>query len=107
MDIETLKRGVAHPTIHGDYYKWLSSIKADSAEDRFRAATCPDFRQFHAIAMWAWTRSRETLKEDAKAAETQPPREPFIGAACPECGSKLVSCHIGTTCTNPTCYYVE
>ena len=55
-----LARGVTHPQIHVDYYAWLASLP--EFDRRFMATANP-----HGIAMWAWSRSRETLNEAAKA----------------------------------------
>jgi len=55
-----LARGVTHPQIHVDYYAWLSSLP--EFDRKFMATATP-----HGIAMWAWSRSRETLNEAAKA----------------------------------------
>jgi hypothetical protein len=58
---------LTHPTIHGDYYEWLNFVKSDDFSRRFMEEHSKDFKSFNAIAMWAWSRSREIA---AKALST-------------------------------------
>jgi hypothetical protein len=56
-------RHLLHPQIHIDYYEWLESIKKDPDDfsRRFIADHSRNMHEFSAIAMWAWSRSRETI----------------------------------------------
>ncbi len=49
-----------HPQIHVDYYAWLGTLKGDF-EQKFIAEHSRNFQEFNAIAMWAWSQSRETI----------------------------------------------
>lgn len=61
-----LQRGVTHPQIHLDYYKWLGEMQKDDFNKRFMEQYSKDFQSFHAIAMWVWSVSRETLANEQK-----------------------------------------
>jgi hypothetical protein len=65
MDPKTLENGVTHPQIHLDYYNWLKTL-SESDEKFLATATC------YGIAMWAWSRSREILKEKASTPSIKP-----------------------------------
>jgi hypothetical protein len=69
---EILRQGVTHPTIHiDDYYKWRSDILSESKgyfeqlKQRIHTGEDP-FPILNAAMMWAWTMSREKLKEKAR-----------------------------------------
>ena len=62
-ELRKLKLQLTHPTIHLDYYEWLSSVKKSESEMRFVKDFSKSFEDFHAIAMFAWSRSRETVKK--------------------------------------------
>ena len=66
---QTLEKGLTHPQIHVDYYKWLELVKNDAFFKKFieRYSSSPE--NFHAIAMWAWSASRETLAAKVKEYE--------------------------------------
>lgn len=54
---------LTHPQIHIDYYEWLNKLQADpnSFEHKFMLKHSKSFADFHAIAMWVWSRSRESI----------------------------------------------
>lgn len=60
---------LTHPTIHVDYYKWLGEVKNKAFESGFIKEHAPDFRHFHAIAMWVWTESRDTAARSLATTE--------------------------------------
>lgn len=62
-----LRRGLTHPQIHTDYYEWLKSH--GEFEKNFRAKYSRSFEDFNAIAMWAWSRSREELRDKVKVSK--------------------------------------
>lgn len=57
-----------HPRIHLEYYDWLKNMKPD--EKHFLDKRV-NFETWHAIAMLAWSRSREVMSE-GKAWKTNP-----------------------------------
>ena len=67
IDSQILERGLTHPQIHLDYYEWLDSIRNDKVTQEFIKQHCPRFDDFHAIAMFVWSASRETLTVKTKA----------------------------------------
>ena len=58
---QTLEKGLTHPQIHIDYYKWLNTVKSDSFLMGFVDKHSKNLDDFHAIAMWVWGASREEL----------------------------------------------
>jgi hypothetical protein len=73
---------LTHPTIHGDYYDWLKSLSGKEFENDFIKQHSRDFKEFNAIAMWAWSQSRETLAQKWKAAPHSPEKpvvQPSLG----------------------------
>ena len=64
MTKSILERGVSHPQIHVDYYAWLEFVK--NGEYATKLIGKVGFQNFHTIAMWAFSQSRETLKEKAQ-----------------------------------------
>lgn len=58
-----LNNGLTHPTIHTDYYEWLKEISTKEFERTFINKHSRDFQEFNAVAMWAWSQSREKLKQ--------------------------------------------
>jgi hypothetical protein len=63
MNHKVLEFGVTHPTIHVDYYQWLNDMTPFERE--FVKKQCEE-KNAHGLLMFAWSRSRETLKEKAK-----------------------------------------
>ena len=63
---QTLEKGLTHPQIHIDYYEWLEKEKTDPFNKKFIEDNSRNFREFHAIAMWAWSCSRERLAAKMK-----------------------------------------
>lgn len=59
---------ITHPQIHLDYYQWLSNLSEFDANFLLKHAKGENitekWQNINAIAMYAWSRSRETLKID-------------------------------------------
>jgi methylaspartate ammonia-lyase len=51
---------VSHPTIHIDFYEWLNSL---TPYDRAFMSKYAELKDGKAIAMFAWSRARETLRD--------------------------------------------
>lgn len=76
LQTDVIKEGLTHPTIHVDYYSWFESLNEE--ELLFVSNHSRNKQEFHAIAMWAWTMSRESLKK--KAQSTSPTTLPRLTA---------------------------
>lgn len=66
-DGSVLERGVTHPQIHMDFYEWSMAMNEQDRE-YFNRAVALMINPVD-VMMWAWTRSRETLKAKAQNAK--------------------------------------
>jgi hypothetical protein len=66
---QTIEIGLTHPQIHLDYYEWLNKIKKDVGIQTFISLYGFSAMDFHAIAMFVWTASREELAKKVKVYE--------------------------------------
>jgi len=56
MVVERIPLGLHHPKIHLDFYCWWQDLDEKGRKDLYNWPA-------HDVAMFAWSRSRETLKE--------------------------------------------
>lgn len=68
MDTEVLKRGVAHPQVHLDYYEWLKTM-SESDKNYLTQRLSPV--QLRDMGVWIWSKSRECLKRQAEESASE------------------------------------